>query len=205
MDTLIAATALERDPTLVTSGPGISSACRGSRSCDRSAAVTAVMRYPFMSRAMLYATESPLPPRCRDGKRWHSCCHDTAVTDVGKESLRDECARTFPAGERGPSKQDAEPKPPKNGKNAPDDLSDMLEETRILLPGTQVFAGFLITLPFQSRFEINLTTAQRNLVSWSSLSRFSSRSSASSCRRRTIASRGPFIVSKGLRCSPRGW
>ena len=38
----------------------------------------------------------------------------------------------------------------------------MLEETRILLPGTQIFAGFLITLPFQNRFE-KLTTAQRNL------------------------------------------
>ncbi|MGI8857499.1 MAG: DUF6328 family protein [Thermomicrobiales bacterium] len=59
-------------------------------------------------------------------------------------------------------KQGTAPKPPENGKNAPDDLSDMLEETRILLPGTQIFAGFLITLPFQSRFE-KLTTTQRNL------------------------------------------
>jgi hypothetical protein len=69
--------------------------------------------------------------------------------------------RAFPHQNEGP-KQGAEPKPPKNGKNAPDDLSDMLEETRILLPGTQVFAGFLITLPFQSRFD-RLTTAQRDL------------------------------------------
>lgn len=56
----------------------------------------------------------------------------------------------------------AEPKHAEDGKNAPNDLSDLLEETRILLPGTQVFAGFLITLPFQNRFE-KLTTAQRNL------------------------------------------
>lgn len=55
-----------------------------------------------------------------------------------------------------------QPKPPHDGKNAPDDLSDLLEETRILLPGTQVFAGFLITLPFQSRFA-TLTTMQRDL------------------------------------------
>jgi hypothetical protein len=68
--------------------------------------------------------------------------------------------RAFPPKEE--AQRRAEPKPPKNGKNAPDDLSDMLEETRILLPGTQVFAGFLITLPFQSRFD-RLTTAQRNL------------------------------------------
>lgn len=58
--------------------------------------------------------------------------------------------------------QGTEPKSPKNGKNAPDDLSDMLEETRILLPGTQIFAGFLITLPFQNRFQ-QLTRAQRDL------------------------------------------
>jgi uncharacterized protein DUF6328 len=68
--------------------------------------------------------------------------------------------RAFPqrrAGERQP-----EPKPPHDGKNAPDDLSDLLEETRIFLPGTQIFAGFLITLPFQSRFD-KLTAVQRTL------------------------------------------
>jgi hypothetical protein len=68
--------------------------------------------------------------------------------------------RTFPRTDE--RAQGAEPKSPKNGKNAPDDLSDMLEETRILLPGTQIFAGFLITLPFKNRFQ-QLTTAQRNL------------------------------------------
>lgn len=70
--------------------------------------------------------------------------------------------RTFPQRTEGARQAEPEPKPPHDGKNAPDDLSDLLEETRILLPGTQVFAGFLITLPFQSRFD-KLTTAQRNL------------------------------------------
>jgi magnesium-transporting ATPase (P-type) len=32
------------------------------------------------------------------------------------------------------------------------DLSDMLEELRILLPGTQTLTAFLIILPFNSRF-----------------------------------------------------
>jgi Family of unknown function (DUF6328) len=67
--------------------------------------------------------------------------------------------RTFPP--RAERAGQPEPNPPHDGKNAPDDLSDLLEETRILLPGTQVFAGFLITLPFQSRFD-RLTAAQRN-------------------------------------------
>lgn len=61
-----------------------------------------------------------------------------------------------------PQRQEVERKPPRDGKNAPNNLSDLLEETRILLPGTQVFAGFLITLPFQSRFE-KLNAMQRNL------------------------------------------
>lgn len=69
--------------------------------------------------------------------------------------------RAFPQPKEGP-RQEAGPKPPKDGKNPPDDLSDMLEETRILLPGTQIFAGFLITLPFQSHFQ-QLTAAQRDL------------------------------------------
>jgi hypothetical protein len=68
--------------------------------------------------------------------------------------------RTFPQWREGEGQ--TEPNPPHDGKNAPDDLSDLLEETRILLPGTQVFAGFLITLPFQSRFD-KLSTMQRNL------------------------------------------
>src|SRR5262249_43756714 len=38
----------------------------------------------------------------------------------------------------------------------------LLEETRIFLPGTQIFAGFLITLPFTNQFE-QLTAFQRNL------------------------------------------
>src|SRR6478672_7072526 len=68
--------------------------------------------------------------------------------------------RTFPQWREGEGQ--TEPNPPHDGKNAPDDLSDLLEETRILLPGTQIFAGFLITLPFQSRFE-KLTATQRDL------------------------------------------
>lgn len=55
-----------------------------------------------------------------------------------------------------------EPKPKESGKNPANDLSDLLEETRIFLPGTQIFAGFLITLPFTNRFE-QLTAFQRNL------------------------------------------
>jgi hypothetical protein len=70
--------------------------------------------------------------------------------------------RAWPRQEHETRQREPEPKPAKDGKNAPNDLSDLLEETRILLPGTQVFAGFLVTLPFQSRFE-KLTTAQRNL------------------------------------------
>lgn len=72
--------------------------------------------------------------------------------------------RAFPPGRREKSRPDEreEVKRDRGGKNAPDDLSDLLEETRILLPGTQIFAGFLITLPFQSRFE-KLTATQRDL------------------------------------------
>jgi magnesium-transporting ATPase (P-type) len=55
-----------------------------------------------------------------------------------------------------------QPKPKGGGKNPPNDLGDLLEETRIFLPGTQIFAGFLITLPFTNRFE-QLTTFQRDL------------------------------------------
>lgn len=70
--------------------------------------------------------------------------------------------RAFPQRKEEERLSEPEPKPPHDGKNAPGDLSDLLEETRILLPGTQIFAGFLITLPFQSRFD-KLTTAQRDL------------------------------------------
>jgi hypothetical protein len=68
--------------------------------------------------------------------------------------------RPFP--QRREGERQPKPNSPQDGKNAPDDLSDLLEETRIFLPGTQIFAGFLITLPFQSRFD-KLTTVQRNL------------------------------------------
>lgn len=40
------------------------------------------------------------------------------------------------------------------------DLNDLLSETRILLPGAELLAAFLVTLPFTSRFE-NLTGGQR--------------------------------------------
>ncbi len=33
-----------------------------------------------------------------------------------------------------------------------DDLTELYSETRILLPGTQVFLGFLVTIPFTSQF-----------------------------------------------------
>jgi hypothetical protein len=37
--------------------------------------------------------------------------------------------------------------------SAPADLSDLLEETRILLPGAELLTGFLVTLPFTDRFD----------------------------------------------------
>lgn len=40
------------------------------------------------------------------------------------------------------------------------DLSEMLQELRVLLPGTQVLVAFLITLPFTTVFA-RLTTVQR--------------------------------------------
>ncbi|WP_394824537.1 DUF6328 family protein [Pendulispora albinea] len=39
-------------------------------------------------------------------------------------------------------------------------LTDLLSETRILLPGTEVFLGFLMTMPFTDRFE-RLADVQR--------------------------------------------
>lgn len=41
-----------------------------------------------------------------------------------------------------------------------DDLGDLLEETRILLPGAELLAAFLIPLPFTERFE-RLTEPER--------------------------------------------
>lgn len=35
-----------------------------------------------------------------------------------------------------------------------DELTELYSETRILLPGTQVFLGFLVTLPFTDRFRV---------------------------------------------------
>jgi hypothetical protein len=43
--------------------------------------------------------------------------------------------------------------------NASDDLAELLEETRILLPGSEVLVAFLISLPFTERFEV-LTSVQ---------------------------------------------
>mgnify|MGYP005859252201 CR=1 FL=1 len=40
------------------------------------------------------------------------------------------------------------------------DLTELLTETRILLPGTEVFLAFLVTLPFNARFE-ELSYGQR--------------------------------------------
>lgn len=54
------------------------------------------------------------------------------------------------------------PHPAEDGKNPPGYLADLLEETRIFLPGTQILAGFLITLPFTDRFG-RLTVRQQNL------------------------------------------
>jgi hypothetical protein len=39
-------------------------------------------------------------------------------------------------------------------------LSELLNETRILLPGTEIFLAFLMTLPFTNRFE-SLSDGQR--------------------------------------------
>lgn len=43
---------------------------------------------------------------------------------------------------------------------AKDDLAELLEETRILLPGSEVMVAFLISLPFTERFDL-LTNTQR--------------------------------------------
>jgi hypothetical protein len=69
--------------------------------------------------------------------------------------------RVLPTEQEQP-KQQGESKPAEGGKNPPGYLGDLLEETRIFLPGTQIFAGFLITLPFTNRFG-ELTATQRNL------------------------------------------
>jgi hypothetical protein len=42
------------------------------------------------------------------------------------------------------------------------DLTDLLTETRILLPGTEVFLAFLMTLPFTDRFD-RLTSTERTV------------------------------------------
>lgn len=42
----------------------------------------------------------------------------------------------------------------------PSNLSELLNETRILLPGTEIFLAFLMTLPFTARFE-SLDDSQR--------------------------------------------
>jgi hypothetical protein len=42
----------------------------------------------------------------------------------------------------------------------PASLAELLNETRILLPGTEIFLAFLMTLPFTSRFE-SLDDGQR--------------------------------------------
>ena len=57
--------------------------------------------------------------------------------------------------EKAPPQQEAT-KGAKDGKNPPGYLSDMLEETRILLPGTQVslFTGFGVSAAAQAHFEI---------------------------------------------------
>ena len=46
----------------------------------------------------------------------------------------------------------------------PDDSSlvDLLNETRILLPGTEVFLAFLMTMPFTERFRV-LDSTQRTI------------------------------------------
>lgn len=41
-------------------------------------------------------------------------------------------------------------------------LKELLEETRIILPGTEVLLGFLVTLPFTSHFSA-LTSVQRTV------------------------------------------
>mgnify|MGYP003383235613 CR=1 FL=1 len=44
----------------------------------------------------------------------------------------------------------------------PDDLAELLEETRILLPGSEVLVAFLISLPFTNQFA-ELTNVQRGV------------------------------------------
>ncbi len=47
------------------------------------------------------------------------------------------------------------------GDHDPQDLSELLQEIRILLPGTQVFLAVLGTLPFDNRFAAVDTTLRR--------------------------------------------
>lgn len=47
----------------------------------------------------------------------------------------------------------------------PASLGELLAETRILLPGTQVFLGFLTTLPFTTRFAL-LSNELRRIFVW---------------------------------------
>jgi hypothetical protein len=49
-----------------------------------------------------------------------------------------------------------------SGSGGDGDLTDLLTETRILLPGTEVFLAFLMTLPFSDRFD-RLTGAERTV------------------------------------------
>ncbi len=44
-------------------------------------------------------------------------------------------------------------------------FDDLLQELRVLQTGTQILAGFLLTLPFQARFE-ELTAYHRSLFLW---------------------------------------
>lgn len=44
----------------------------------------------------------------------------------------------------------------------PEDLRELLSENQILLPGTEIFLGFLTTLPFTDRFE-HLSTTEHDV------------------------------------------
>lgn len=60
---------------------------------------------------------------------------------------------TFPTEEAEEPRSQSDPaqvSPPKTERQVK--LDELLEETRILLPGTEVLLGFLVTLPFTERF-----------------------------------------------------
>lgn len=78
---------------------------------------------------------------------------------AGEGSLR----ITDDAGHPPPCHQRSMADPPRGDDPATDNLRELLEETRILLPGTELLIAFLVSLPFTERFSALSSTASRLL------------------------------------------